>query len=129
MVKIQQQTSHLQQQQQLQQPQGHTLAEMANANKLQIEELVGTQNLLFSIVSLCLDSLLNHIPNFGQVNYLAKLDEYRLLLAFQLSPPSSFDLHSPLSFGSILWLIDYILKILHRVTTSLVHCQQLQCSF
>jgi hypothetical protein len=118
---MQQQTLHLQQQQQQQQQQQPSLQQnqLVNAqiisNKANIEELVTSQNLLFSITSLCLDSLLNYIPNFGESNYMARLDEYKLLLAIQLSPPSSFDLHSSLSFGSILWLIDYILKILHRV--------------
>ena len=82
--------------------------------KISPEDLVNIQNLLFSIISLNLSALSNFAPNFADPNYLIKLDEYRLLLAFQLSPPSSFDSYSPLSFGSILWLIDYNLKILHK---------------
>lgn len=84
-------------------------------NKFNMEELITTQNLLFTIISLCLDSLLNYIPNFGEASYMSKIDEYSLLISLQLSAPSSFDQHNILSFGSILWLIDYILKLLHRV--------------
>lgn len=82
--------------------------------RISSEDLLHIQNLLFSITTFSLDSIFNFIPNFSDPNYLAKLDEYKILLAFQLTPPSSFDSHSALSFGSLLWLIDYILKILHR---------------
>jgi hypothetical protein len=84
-------------------------------SKLTNDEILTSQTLLFSILSYCLDSLANFMPNFADGSYMTKLDEYRLLIAFQLTPPSSFDLQSPLSFGGILWLIDYILKIVHRV--------------
>ncbi|CAF0748696.1 unnamed protein product [Brachionus calyciflorus] len=83
-------------------------------SKLAPDDLVNIQNLLFSIMSLNLSGLFNFAPNFADPNYLIKLDEYRPILAFQLAPPSSFDSHSTLSFGSILWLIDFILKILHK---------------
>ena len=97
-----------------QQPQAFN--QFSNINRMNYEEIVTAQNHLFLIISYCLDGLLNYIPNFADSNYLNKMDEYRLLLAFQLAPPSSFDLQCPLSFGGILWLIDHILKTLHRVT-------------
>lgn len=102
-------------------------SQMSSLSKINSEELVRLKNLLFSIISLSLDSLSNFIPNFADPNYLGKIDEYKLLLAFQLTPPSSFDSNSPLSFGSILWLIDYILKVLHRYdqTTSLANITNL----
>jgi hypothetical protein len=83
--------------------------------KLTNDEILNSQTLLFAIISYCLDSLANFMPNFADGSYMTRLDEYRLLLAFQLTPPSSFDLQSPLSFGGILWLIDYILKLVYRV--------------
>ena len=101
------------------QQQSHQQSNSTNVNtsRVSTEDLVACQNLLFSLMSVCLDSLFNYMPNFADTNYLSSIDEYKLLLAFQLAPPSSFDMQSPLSFGSILWIIDYILKLLHRVST------------
>ena len=87
----------------------------SNSNRLTNEEILTSQTLLFSIISYCLDSLMNFTLNFADSNYISKLDEYKLILAFQLTPPSTFDVQSQLSFGGILWLIDYILKIVYRV--------------
>ncbi len=87
----------------------------STSSKINVEELVLFQNSLFSIISSCLNALFNYIPNFGDGNYLATLDEYKLLLNLNLAPPSSFDFNSPASFGSILWIIDYCLKLLNKV--------------
>jgi len=54
------------------------------------------------------------MPNLGDFNYATHLDEYKLLLTTQLAQPSSFDTYSPFSFGSILWMIDYCLKIAQK---------------
>ena len=98
-----------QQQQQQQQKQ---------AQKVNTDELISCQNQLFSIISCCLDSLLNYIPNFAQASHLINLDEYNFLLAVNLNPPSSFDLNNMqqlnLSFGSLTFLIDYCFKVLHK---------------
>ncbi|RNA38292.1 nucleoporin NUP188-like protein [Brachionus plicatilis] len=82
--------------------------------KLNSDDLVNIQNMLFTIISLNLDGLFNFSPNFADQNYSLKLDEYKILLTSQISPPSAFDAHTPLSFGSILWLVDYLLKLLHK---------------
>lgn len=79
-----------------------------------LNDLNSSQNLIFSIMSLCLDSLINFMPNFADPNYLITIDEYKLLLDTHLSMPSSFDLQTSLSFGSILWLIEYCLKLLQK---------------
>jgi hypothetical protein len=65
-------------------------------------------------MSTSLDGLLNYMPNLGDFNYATHFDEYKLLLTTQLSQPSSFDTYSPFSFGSILWMIDYCLKIAQK---------------
>ena len=87
-------------------------------HKLNQDELISCQNQLFTIISLCLDSLFNYIPNFAHSAHLISFDEFNLLLAVNLNPPSSFDVnsmqHVNLSFGSILCLIDYCFKILHK---------------
>jgi hypothetical protein len=83
-----------------------------------LSDLNSSQNVIFSIMSLCLDSLLNFIPNFADPNYLLTIDEYKLLLDTHLTMPSSFDLQTSLSFGSILWLIEYCLKLLQKHDTA-----------
>jgi hypothetical protein len=82
-----------------------------------LSDLNSSQNLIFSIMSFCLDSLFTCIPNFSDPNYLITIDEYKLLLDTHLTMPSSFDLQTSLSFGSILWLIEYCLKILQKHET------------
>lgn len=86
--------------------------------KLNADDLISCQNKLFSIISYCLDSLFNYMPNFSHSIHLISFDEYNLLLAVNLNPPSSFDVNSMqnsnLTFGSLLFLIDYCFKILHK---------------
>lgn len=82
--------------------------------KLSLDDLVNIQNILFTIISINLDGLFNFSPNFADQNFSLKFDEYKILLTSQISPPSAFDAHTPLSFGSVLWLIDYLLKLLHK---------------
>jgi hypothetical protein len=88
-------------------------------NKLNTDEILSAQNFLFSIISYTLDALQNYMPNFADSNYLNKLDEYRLLLALHLTQPSSFDLQAQLAFGSVLWLVDQLLKMVHKHDSSL----------
>lgn len=95
--------------------QQHQQQSISALSRLTSEEIVSSQSLLFSIINYCLDALSNYTPDFADGSYLNRLDEYKMLLSFQLAPPSSFDYQSPLSFGSILWLIDHTLKIVHRV--------------
>ena len=85
------------------------------ASKKEIEKLVAAQNLIFCIISLCLDALMNYAPNLSENNYATNFDEYKLLLSMQLAQPSSFDTFNAFSFGSILWMIDYCLKIVQKV--------------
>lgn len=80
-------------------------------SKKEIEKCISVQNLLFPIMSISLDGIANYMPNLGEFSYATHLDEYKLLLTTQLAQPSSFDTFSPFSFGSILWMIDYCLKI------------------
>jgi hypothetical protein len=79
------------------------------------EDLITAQNLFFNIISICLDSLFNYAPNLADHNYLSYLDEYQLLVHVNFTAPSSFDLNAHLSFGSLLWMIDFCLKILQKV--------------
>lgn len=88
--------------------------QLNSLTKLNSDDLVNIQNMLFTIVSINLDGLFNFSPSFADQNFSLKLDEYKILLTSQISPPSAFDAHTPLSFGSILWLIDYLLKLLHK---------------
>lgn len=119
-IKLQQQSQHLQQQQQQSQSQSQSstpqIGTQLSAIRATLDELISSQSLLISIVSLCMNALLNYIPNFAESSYPTHLDEFRPILALQLSQPSSFDTRAPLSFGSILWFIEYSLKLLHRVT-------------
>lgn len=121
-IKLQQQSQHLQQQQSQSQSSSSSsslttppIGTQLSAIRATLDELVSSQSLLISIVSLCMNALLNYIPNFAESNYPTHLDEFRPILALQLSQPSSFDTRVPLSFGSILWFIEYSLKLLHRV--------------
>lgn len=82
--------------------------------KLNSDDLVNIQNMLFTIISINLDGLFNFSPSFADQNFSLKMDEYKILLTSQITPPSAFDAHTPLSFGSILWLVDYLLKLLHK---------------
>ena len=86
----------------------------AKPSRIDLEELLLCQNLLFSISSFCLDAIYHYIPNLASP--LTNIEEYNLLVAVNLNPPSSFDCQTPLSFGSILWMIDYCMKLLQKVT-------------
>jgi len=96
----------------------HGQQKQNQAQKYNADELISSQNKLFSIISYCLDSLFNYIPDFAHSIHLIRFDEYNLLLAVNLNPPSSFDINSlqnsNLTFGSLLFLIDYCFKILHK---------------
>ena len=83
--------------------------------KINMEGFIAAQNLIFSITNLCLDSLSNYIPNLADYNYACYFDEFKLLPSLQSTPPSSFDSTSGLSFGSIIWMTDYSLRMLQKV--------------
>lgn len=83
-------------------------------SKKEIGKCIAAQNLIFSIMSVSLDALMNYVPNLGDNNYITHFDEYKLLISTQLAQPSSFDNFSAFSFGSILWIIDYCLKIAQK---------------
>lgn len=84
-----------------------------NAKK-EIGKWITAQNLIFSIMSISLDALTSYTPNLGDSNCAIQFDEYKLLLSAQLAQPSSFDTFSSFSFGSIMWMIDYCLKIAQK---------------
>jgi hypothetical protein len=87
---------------------------LLNVTNESADDLVIAQNLLLHLICNCLNTLRNYIPNLSDLKYDSHLNEYKLLLTIHFTPPS-FDSQSPLSFGCILWLIDYCLKILHKV--------------
>ena len=104
-----------------------------------LDELNKSQRALFDVISTCLDSLLaTCVPNMRELQYVQYVQDERehalLLLATHLTPPSTFDTTASsapataaaaaasqptsgghvLSFGSLLWLVDYSLKLLHK---------------
>ncbi len=97
--------------QQHQQQTNHTQASSTVSSDI----LLAAQNAFCSIMSLCLDALLHYAPDLTEYGYMTRLDEYRLIVATNFTQPSSFDLTASFSFGSILWTIDYCLKILQKV--------------
>lgn len=82
--------------------------------KKEIGKCIISQNLIFTIMSISLDALSSYTPNLGDSNCAVQFDEYKLLLSAQLAQPSSFDTFSSFSFGSIMWIIDYCLKIAQK---------------
>ncbi len=107
-----------------------TQQQAANLNaKKEIGKCIVAQNLIFSITSISLDALMSYVPNLGDSNCAIQFDEYKLLLSAQLAQPSSFDTFSSFSFGSIMWMIDYCLKIAQKVNLTYLYSFKMYTDF
>ena len=102
---------------QLEQHQQH-LANISSCYRSDYEDLQKVQIVLFEIISYCMDSLFNYVPNLGDFNYVSQFDEFKLLLTLQWS--STPDFQAGLSFGSLLWIIEYCLRVLQKVSLPLI---------
>lgn len=102
------------QKQKQEQPQSTQQASTLNSKK-ELEKCIVAQNLIFSIMSISLDGLMNYIPNLSDNSFTTHFDEYKLLLTSQTAQPSSFDTYNAFSFGTVLWMVDYCLKISQKV--------------
>jgi hypothetical protein len=77
-------------------------------------------NKLLQIIWNCVNVLMNYIPSMNDLKFNTNIEqsnEFNLLISLKFTAPSYDTLNTQLSFGSLLFIIDYCIKTLHKLET------------